>query len=104
MSKNAAADVSVIIVNYGTADLALDAVASVLEKDAGVRDIHIVDNASPGGDAARLAKAIAERGWAPRVTLHAETVNHGFGRSNNLVLEALAKSATPPAANAPMTN
>lgn len=96
VSQDSAADVSVIIVNYGTADLALEAAASVLAKADRVRDIHIVDNASPGTDADQIAQAIATRGWPPRVTLHAETVNHGFGRGNNLVIEALLREAPPP--------
>lgn len=96
MTHSAAPDVSVIIVNYGTADLALEAIASVLALEAAVRDIHIVDNASPGDDAVRLSQAIAARGWHGRVTLHAETVNHGFGRGNNLVIEALARQPAPP--------
>jgi GT2 family glycosyltransferase len=95
------ADVSVIIVNYGTADLALEAAASVLDRAADrVRDIHIVDNNSPRvapeTDAQRIARAIADRGWGDRVKLHAEGANHGFGRGNNLVIRALAAGATPP--------
>ena len=44
------ADVAVIIVNYGTAHLAVQAVDSVLERQhhgLGV-EVHLVDNASPG--------------------------------------------------------
>lgn len=95
-------DVCVIIVNYGTADLTLAAVASVLAQvgsaGAGRRlhSLHIVDNASPGPDAARIAEAIATRAWADRVTLHPERVNHGFGRGNNLVIAALLDAPTPP--------
>ena len=93
-------DISVIIVNYGTFDLALEAAASVLEHSDRVRDIHLVDNASPGAspgaEARHLAAAIAERHWQGRVILHAETTNHGFGRGNNLVIAALAKAETPP--------
>lgn len=90
--------ISVIVVNYGTAELALAAVESVLARDHGGRsvDVHLVDNASPGGDAARFARAHADRGWGARVTLYPETENHGFGRGNNLVLRALAARATPP--------
>jgi N-acetylglucosaminyl-diphospho-decaprenol L-rhamnosyltransferase len=91
-----AADVCVIIVNYGTADLALEAAASVVAKGERVRDIHIVDNASPGGDARAIARGIADRGWGARVTLHAETTNHGFGRGNNLVIARLAGTDSPP--------
>lgn len=92
------AEISVIVVNYGTADLAIEAVESVLSRRHGGRavDVHLVDNASPGGDAARLAEAHATRGWGDRVTLYPETENHGFGRGNNLVFAALARRETPP--------
>ena len=96
LSKDTTADVSVIIVNYGTAVLALEAVASVLDQGNRLREVHLVDNASPGNDAEMMAQAIAERGWGGRVRLHAERTNHGFGRGNNLVLEQLANQATPP--------
>jgi GT2 family glycosyltransferase len=45
------ADIAVIIVNYGTAGLALEAAASVLERDhPGHRvELHLVDNDSPSG-------------------------------------------------------
>lgn len=93
-----AAEISVVVVNYGTADLAIAAVDSVLERKHGGRvvDVHLVDNASPNGDAARLAAAHADRGWGERVTLYLETENHGFGRGNNLVFDALAQRPTPP--------
>ncbi|MDV7141172.1 glycosyltransferase family 2 protein [Tropicimonas sp. TH_r6] len=85
--------VSVIVVNYGTAGLALEAVASVLERTDGTvtLDVHILDNGSPTGDAKQLAEAIAERGWLDRVHLHISSDNLGFGRGNNLVLRALSE-------------
>lgn len=90
--------VSVIIVNYRTAALTIEAVESVLARHHGGRsvDIHVLDNGSPGDDAAILADAASQRGWGPRVTLHAETINHGFGRGNNVVLNRLAVAASPP--------
>jgi len=90
--------IAVIIVNYGTAALAIEAVESVLTRHHGGREVevHLVDNASPGGDAAVLAEAHAARGWGERVTLWPETENHGFGRGNNVVLEALAAREAPP--------
>lgn len=89
-------DVAVVIVNYGTAEMAVAAVDSVLgrEEDGLAVEVHVVDNASPGDDAAVLRRA-SER-WGPAVTLHLETVNHGFGRGNNLVLRALAARPEPP--------
>ena len=90
--------IAVLIVNYGSADLALAAVASVLERDHGGRhvEIHLVDNASPGDDAAHLKAEIAIRGWQNEVTLYAECENHGFARGNNLVLRHLAARSNPP--------
>lgn len=90
--------IAVIIVNYGTAQLALDAAASALSQNLPGRwlHVHLVDNASPGADAALLGPEIAARGWQDRVTFWPERVNHGFGRGNNVVLSALAEAATAP--------
>lgn len=90
--------ISVIIVNYGTADLVIDSVESVLAQDHGGRtvDVHLIDNGSPGDDAARLAEAHEARGWGGRVTLYAERENHGFGRGNNVALRAIAAAPAPP--------
>lgn len=90
--------IAVIIVNYGTADLTIAGVQSVLDRDHGGRDvdIHVVDNASPDDSAAQLEAAHAAQGWGDRVRLYLETENHGFGRGNNVVLSALEQSDTPP--------
>jgi N-acetylglucosaminyl-diphospho-decaprenol L-rhamnosyltransferase len=91
-------EIAVIIVNYGTADLAIEALESVRARRHGGRgvEIHLVDNASPGGDAAALRAAHGTRGWGDGVVLHLESVNHGFGRGNNVVLRELAARARPP--------
>ena len=89
-------DIAVIIVNYGTAALALRAVESVMTHAPGC-EIHLVDNASPNGDAAVLADALAMRGWQTDVVFYPEDRNHGFGCGNNVVLEALARRKQPPA-------
>ncbi|MEE4278708.1 MAG: glycosyltransferase family 2 protein [Halieaceae bacterium] len=92
--------VAVIIVNYGTGALAIEAAQSVLEREHGgaMVSIHIVDNASPNDDAARLSAWLSalpgdER---DRVTLHLEAENHGFGRGNNVALEFLERQPEPP--------
>ncbi len=92
------ATITVIIVNYCTADLALAAVESVFERDHGTHkvDVHLLDNASPGDDADRMRQAIADRGWSDRVTFYPERENHGFGRGNNIVLGALAAQPAAP--------
>ena len=98
MPNTPSAEIAVIIVNYGTAALVIDAVESIRERDHGGRtvDIHVVDNASPGDDAATLAQAHRARGWGAQVVLYPELVNHGFGRGNNLVLRALAARPISP--------
>lgn len=90
--------IAVIVVNYGTPDLAIAAVDSVLTRQHGGHpiEVHLLDNASPGDDAARFAAAHAERGWGGRVTLWPEVENHGFGRGNNVVIKALAARPVPP--------
>lgn len=90
--------IAVLIVNYGTADLAIRAVNSVLSQSHRnyAVELHLVDNASPNGDAARLAATHAVENWGSRVTLWPEETNHGFARGNNIVLHALAEQPTPP--------
>lgn len=92
------AEISVIIVNYNTAGLAIQAVESVLAKDHGGHsvDVHLVDNASPKGDSAVLRAAAAKRKWGTKVTLYLEAKNHGFGGGNNIVLAALGLRPSPP--------
>ena len=89
--------VAVIIVNYGTHALTTEAVDSVLARDHGGHEVevHLVDNASPEDDAALFAARKTRPGWE-KVTFWPEETNHGFGRGNNVVLEALAQSDTPP--------
>ena len=91
-------DVSVIVVNYGTADLSIIGVQSVLDRDHGGRpvEVHLLDNGSPGDDAADFERAHTERGWGDRVILYPERTNHGFAGGNNIVLDALANRATRP--------
>ena len=92
------ATVAVIVVNYGTADLAVDAVESVRAHGHGGRsvEIHLVDNASPGNDAARFRDVHEARDWGSDVTLWCERENHGFGRGNNVVMAALSARDDPP--------
>lgn len=90
--------IAVVIVNYGTADLTTAGIESVLAHRHGgwAVELHVVDNASPNGDGDLLAARHAQRGWGARVTLWREAVNHGFGRGNNIVIEALRKRSDPP--------
>lgn len=90
--------IAVIVVNYGTAELAINAVQTVLDHSHGGRMVRVflVDNASPGDDAKTLTDVHERRAWGKRVTLFLETENHGFGRGNNVVLRALAEMDDKP--------
>lgn len=73
-------DVSVIIVNYHSADLIIDCVNSIFEKTEGISfEVIVVDNASGDGSAERIQKAFGER-----IQVIAAPENLGFGRANNL--------------------
>ena len=97
-NSSPSSDIAVIIVNYATADMSARAVDSVLEQshEGYTVEVHLVDNASPGEDAARLTALHEERHWGPRVQLWLEDTNHGFGRGNNVVLKALAAREVSP--------
>ena len=98
MSDPRSRSIAVIVVNYGTADLAIAAVESVLDRSHAPHrtEVHLVDNASPRDDAATFRQTHATRNWGDRVILHLEAENHGFGRGNNVVLDALAARPIPP--------
>lgn len=75
-------DVSVIIVNFCTAGLVTDAVASVMRFTEGVSyEVIIVDNASPDGSGAELQTRYVGNETV-KVILSDE--NLGFGGANNL--------------------
>jgi hypothetical protein len=44
----------------------------------------------------RLAEAHGTRGWGEGVSSTSRSVNHGFGRGNNVVLRALEARERPP--------
>lgn len=92
------ASLAVLIVNYNTGRLAAKAVESALLSELGAETlaVHVVDNASDPEERAALAEAAEAGGWGDRVAIHYETLNHGFGRGNNLVLKALAAADAPP--------
>lgn len=98
MNSQDVADISVIIVNYNTAALAIAAVESVLSRDhTGHKvDVHLVDNASSDPERAEIEKAMARPNWAGRVNFYPEAINHGFGRGNNIVLRRLSERPSPP--------
>jgi len=72
-------DVSVIIVNYNTISLLVDAVDSVFEKTEGIKyEIIVVDNASSDN-----SKNILADKYGDKIIYLALSENIGFGRANN---------------------
>ncbi|MEM9045205.1 MAG: glycosyltransferase family 2 protein [Pseudomonadota bacterium] len=92
------ARIAVIMVNYNAAQLAISGIESVLKHDhpGHVVDIHVLDNASPLGDADVLQSAAEKSCWGDRVTLYRQTENLGFGRGNNHVISALLERDEKP--------
>ncbi|MEM6679508.1 MAG: glycosyltransferase family 2 protein, partial [Pseudomonadota bacterium] len=95
--------VGVVIVNYATARLVIDALPPLLaELDrleaAEPHRVVVVDNASPGPDVTVLSDAIATHGWGPRVRLVASPINGGFSAGNNLGFRALREDGMHPEA------
>ncbi|MBR6164257.1 glycosyltransferase family 2 protein [bacterium] len=75
-------DVSVIIVNYNTAQMTAESIKSVYEKTNGLDfDIFVVDNASKDNSCELIEQTF------PEVKLIKSEENLGFGRANNLAIK-----------------
>src|SRR5262249_41444485 len=73
-------DVVTVVVNYGTPELTIDCVESVLRSTEVVRNVIVVDNASPDDSVDQLRAKFADD---PRVTIIARTSNDGYTGGNN---------------------
>jgi N-acetylglucosaminyl-diphospho-decaprenol L-rhamnosyltransferase len=82
-------NVLIVVVNYRSADLTIDALASVagseLASVAPAR-VVVVDNESGDGSYERLSRAVTERNWGDWVTVLAAGRNGGFAYGNNVGL------------------
>ncbi len=72
--------ISVITVNYNSAEKTIKMVNSLVEQDFDLR-VEVLDNASAEDDFCRLETAL---GGLAHVHLHRSRRNLGFGRANNL--------------------
>jgi GT2 family glycosyltransferase len=79
----------VLIVNYRTAALSLQAVKAILPeiRERGDTHILIVDNGSGDGSAMSIGRALAMTGVGDCVSLLAIDENHGFAAGNNAGLD-----------------
>jgi GT2 family glycosyltransferase len=85
-------DLAVVIVNWNTRDLTLEALRSLfldLSTPPPSSEVWVVDNASSDGSAEAIAQTF------PQVNLIASTENLGFARGNNAALLAMGFSNTP---------
>lgn len=73
-------DVSVVVVNYNSATLLINAVNSVFEHTRDVNyEVIVVDNASPDGSGAEIEKYFGDK-----IQFIQSDENIGFGRANNM--------------------
>ena len=74
-------DVSIILVNYKTKDLTINAIKSVIEKTQGINfEIFVVDNNSKDGSIEAIEKEF------PNINIIKNPINAGFGAANNLAI------------------
>lgn len=79
----------IVVVNYRTPGLVLDALDSLEgQVEAGLDEVVIVDNASGDGSAERLERAIAARGMSRYCRVLRAEHNGGFAAGNNIGIRA----------------
>jgi len=95
-SRPAGRTIAVIIVNYRTADLAIDCVRALDAERGDFPDLGVmlIDGGSEDGSAERMEAALG--GEADWVTLLPLPINGGFGYANNQGLLALGEQAELP--------
>lgn len=77
-----------IIVNYRTADLTVDCLASLVGQVDPSRDrVVVVDNCSGDGSHEAIAGAIAQQGWSDWALAAEAPGNDGFAAGNNFGIE-----------------
>jgi N-acetylglucosaminyl-diphospho-decaprenol L-rhamnosyltransferase len=79
---------SIAIVNYRTAPLVVECLASVAAQRAALAGgrVVVVDNASGDGSVEHLREAIAARGWSDWAEVVASPTNGGFSAGNNAAI------------------
>ena len=71
-------DLSILIVNYNTCDLTMDALRSVFQSNTDYQyEVILIDNHSTDGSVERIRQAF------PQVTIISNDQNVGFAKANN---------------------
>ncbi|MAX23046.1 MAG: glycosyl transferase family 2 [Phycisphaeraceae bacterium] len=91
-------DILVVIVNYRTPELTIDALASLEVERKHLPDMHVVVTNAPAGDDSqqRITYAIAQNNWSDWVTFKELEKNGGFAYGNNVGIEPAIQSENPP--------
>jgi N-acetylglucosaminyl-diphospho-decaprenol L-rhamnosyltransferase len=94
----AAMNVAAIVVNYRTAEAAINAVKALLVELAKVGEsrVIVVDNDSGDGSFERLVEAARVHGWAPQVVVIQTGYNGGYGYGVNVGAKAAMSWPTAP--------
>jgi hypothetical protein len=81
----------IVIVNYRSAELALDCLASLAPQIDETPDARVIvtDNLSGDGSVERLRDAISKHGWSRWATLVPLPTNGGFAAGNNAAIRPL---------------
>ncbi|MDR3635558.1 MAG: glycosyltransferase family 2 protein [Isosphaeraceae bacterium] len=88
----------VVIVNFRTAELVVDCLASLAGEIGTPRAFRVVvtDNASGDGSVERLDRTIHEQGWEGWATVRPLARNGGFAWGNNEAIRPALASEAPP--------
>lgn len=82
-------EVAIVIVNFRTAELVVDCLASIAEQASGVPSrTYVVENDSPDNSADVINAAIRDRSWHGWATLVPAACNGGFAAGNNIGIRA----------------
>jgi N-acetylglucosaminyl-diphospho-decaprenol L-rhamnosyltransferase len=91
-------EVLVVVVNYRSAELAVDCLASLepeVAANPGTR-VAVVENASGADQAERIRDAIERRGWSGWASLIEAGRNGGFAAGNNAAIAPALAQPEPP--------
>ena len=91
-------DILVVIVNYKTPALTIDALASLALQQNSNRNFRVVVTNAPAGDDSqeRIAKAIKTQGWSSWIELVELERNGGFAYGNNAGIKPALEMDHPP--------
>lgn len=89
--------IAIVIVNYRTAQLTIDCLASIHADRQGAYPLRVIvaDNDSQDGSLECLAAAIAQNDWGSWVSLRPLPRNGGFAYGNNRVIAEVLRGPQP---------